>query len=62
MVRVLFRKAGSNTNARRGHLFSTYAQRGRGSQANAYAMRTKGEGGFQMEVRTQKRPVFARVL
>ena len=43
------------------HLVRTH-KRGRRSQAKAYTMRTKGKGGFQMEVRTQKRPVFARVL
>ena len=35
-----------------GHSFSTYAQReGRGGQAKAYAMRTRGEGGLHMDVR-----------
>ena len=39
-----------------GHSFSTYARRGKGGQAKAYAMRTRGEGGLHMEARTQKRP------
>ena len=38
------------------HSFSTYAQRGEGSQAKAYAMRTRGKGGLHMEVRTQNVP------
>ena len=40
----------------RGHSFSTCAQRGEGGQVKVYAMRTRGEEGLHMEVRTQKRP------
>ena len=40
----------------RGHSFSMYAQRGEGGQAKAYVMRSWGEGGLHVEVRTQKRP------
>ena len=32
------------TKLLRGHSFSTYAQRGEGGQAKAYAMRTRREG------------------
>ena len=45
-----------------GHSFSTYAQRGEGGQAKAYGMRARGEGGLHVEVCTQKRPFFTRVL
>ena len=37
------------------HLVRTH-EGGRGGQAKAYAMRTRGEGGLHMEARTQKRP------
>ena len=52
----------SNNADKRCHSFSTYAQRGEGGQAKAYAMRTRGEGGLHVEVRTQKRPFFASFL
>ena len=35
-----------NESGARGHSFSTYAQRGEGSQAKAYAMRTRGRGAY----------------
>ena len=45
-----------------GHSFSTYAQRGEWGSSKSVRHAYKGGGGLHVEVRTQKRPFFARVL
>ena len=44
-----------------GHSFSTYAQRGKGVKQKRTPC-IQGRGCLQVEVRTQTRPFFARVL